>query len=188
MPFFLSSWIKYRWIFWPLKDLSLRIDNYSYLLLGCYYFIRKQWKFRIYLQYTDSFFPIRLNHGRTFWPQNGLGLLCYLFIYLLFYVAFNSQGHIAMGSLQVEETSAYCTVNHRASASNYQLSNMKCPARDSNRRPQRLEARTLTATRPSPPGLCVKAIIILHSNWNKNKLLLTQKLVHCYQKRKKNIT
>ena len=28
----------------------------------------------------------------------------------------------------MEETSAYCTVNHRASASNYQLSNMKCPA------------------------------------------------------------
>ena len=34
--------------------------------------------------------------------------------------------------LQVEETSAYCTVNNRASASNYQLSNMKSPARDSN--------------------------------------------------------
>ena len=49
-------------------------------------------------------------------------------IYLLFYVAFNSQGHIATGSLQVEETSAYCTVNHRASASNYQLSHMKRPA------------------------------------------------------------
>ena len=72
------------------------------------------------------------------------------FIYLLFYVTFNSQGHIATGSLQVEETSAYCTVNHRASASNYQLSNTKCPARDSNRRPQRLEARTLTTTPPSP--------------------------------------
>ena len=55
-----------------------------------------------------------------------------------------------MGSLQVEETSAYCTVNHWASASNYQLSNIKRPARDSNRRPQRLEARTLTATPPSP--------------------------------------
>ena len=71
-------------------------------------------------------------------------------IYLLFYVAFNSQGHIATGSLQAEETSAYCTVNHRASASNYQLSNMKRPARDSNRWPQRLEERTLTATPPSP--------------------------------------
>ena len=34
-----------------------------------------------------------------------------------------------------EETSAYCTVNHQASLSNYQLSNMKHPARDSNRRP-----------------------------------------------------
>ena len=63
----------------------------------------------------------------------------------------NSQGHIAAGSLQVEEPSAYCTVNHRASASNYQLSNMKGPAPDSNRWPQRLEARTLTATPPSPP-------------------------------------
>ena len=52
--------------------------------------------------------------------------------------------------LQVEETIAYCTVNHRASASNYQLSNMKRPARDSNRWPQRLEVRTLTATPPSP--------------------------------------
>ena len=51
---------------------------------------------------------------------------------------FNSQGHIATGSLQVEETSAYYTVNHRVSASNYQLSNMKHPARDSNRQPQRL--------------------------------------------------
>ena len=71
------------------------------------------------------------------------------FVYL-FYITFNSQGHIATGSLQVEETSAYCTVNHRASASNYQLSNMKHPARDSNRRPQRLEARTLTATPSSP--------------------------------------
>ena len=55
-----------------------------------------------------------------------------------------------MGSLQVEETHAYCTVNHRASASNYQLSNTKRPARDLNWRPQRLEARTLTATPPSP--------------------------------------
>ena len=46
---------------------------------------------------------------------------------MLFYIAFNSQGHIAMGSLWVEETSANHTVNHRASASNYQLSNMKRP-------------------------------------------------------------
>ena len=71
-------------------------------------------------------------------------------VYLLFYVAFNSQGHIAMGSLQMEETSAYCTVNQRASAGNYQLSTIKRPAPDSNRRPQRLEARTLTATPPNP--------------------------------------
>ena len=75
---------------------------------------------------------------------------CFSCVYLLLYVTFNSQGHIATGSLQVEETSAYCTVNHRASASNYQLSNMKRPARDSNQGPQRLEARTLTTTPPSP--------------------------------------
>ena len=68
----------------------------------------------------------------------------------MFYVAFYSQGHTATGSLQVEEASEYCTVNHRASASNYQLSNMKCLARDLNWRPQRLEARTLTVTPPSP--------------------------------------
>ena len=72
-----------------------------------------------------------------------------------FYVAFNSQGHIAMGSLQVEETSAYCNVNHRALASNCQLSNMKYPARDSNRRPQRLKARTLNCyTTEPPPQTC----------------------------------
>ena len=63
-----------------------------------------------------------------------------------------------MGSLQVEETSAYCTVNHRASESNYQLSNMKRPARDSNRWPQRLEARTLTTTPPSPLGLYQRSV------------------------------
>ena len=57
---------------------------------------------------------------------------------------------MATGSLWVEETSADCTVNHRALASSYQLSNMKHPAQDSNRRPQRLEARTLTATPSSP--------------------------------------
>ena len=80
-------------------------------------------------------------------PGNSVWIL---FIYLLLYVAFNSQGHIATGNLQVEETSAYCTVNHQASRSNYQLSNMKRPARDSNRRPQRLEARTQTTTPLSP--------------------------------------
>ena len=56
-----------------------------------------------------------------------------MFIFILFfYIAFNSQGHIAMGSLRVEEPvhtswSRFCTVNHRASASNYQLSNMEVP-------------------------------------------------------------
>ena len=49
------------------------------------------------------------------------------FIFLS-YVMFNSQGHIVTGSLRVEEPvhtswSIFCTVNHWASASNYQLSN-----------------------------------------------------------------
>ena len=57
--------------------------------------------------------------------------------------------------LQVEEQvhtswSRFCTVNYRESASTCQLSNMKRPAQDSNLRPQRLEASTLTATPPSP--------------------------------------
>ena len=49
--------------------------------------------------------------------------------------------------------SRFYIVNSQASASNYQLSNMKRPARDSNRRPQGLEASTLTATPLSPLSL-----------------------------------
>ena len=96
--------------------------------------------------------PILQGHTRMAKLKSGYNSLIIgpRVIYLLFYVAFNNQSNIATGSLQVEETSAYCTVNQRASASNYQLSNMKRPARDSNRRPQRLEARILTATPPSP--------------------------------------
>ena len=47
--------------------------------------------------------------------------------------------------------SRFCTVNHRASASNYQLSNTKNPGQDSNWQRQRLKVSTLTATPPSPP-------------------------------------
>ena len=62
--------------------------------------------------------------------------------YFYFYVAFNSQGHIAICSLQVEEPvhmswSRFCTVNHWQVTTI--LSNMKRPGRDSNRRPQRLK-------------------------------------------------
>ena len=91
----------------------------------------------------------------------------FIYLFVVFYVAFNSQGHIAMGSLQVEETSAYCTVSHRASASNYQLSNMKRPAQDSNRQPQMLEARTLTATPANPlTFLPNKPIVFIsHPDW-----------------------
>ena len=51
---------------------------------------------------------------------------------------------ILQGSLREEESvhtswSRFCTVNHRAWPSNYQFSNMKCPGRGSNRRPQRLK-------------------------------------------------
>ena len=119
-------------------------------------------------QLTTSMFsltryPIR-NDRKS--PRNDVNF------YLLFYVAFNSQGHIAMGSSQVEETSAYCTVNHRASASNYQLSNMKRPARDSNRWPQKLVMRTLTATPPSPPGMTSKASRCKHANFSIRHIFL----------------
>ena len=62
-----------------------------------------------------------------------------------------------MGSLQVEELvhtswSRFWTINHRASTSNHQLSNMKRPGRDLNRRPQRLKASTLTSTYITEPG------------------------------------
>ena len=58
-------------------------------------------------------------------------------------------------SLQVEEPvhtswSTFYTVNHRASAGNYQLSKMKCPDRYSNSRPQRLKVSNLTTTSPTP--------------------------------------
>ena len=62
-------------------------------------------------------------------------------------------------SLQREETSEYCTVNHQASASNYQLSNMKCLAQDSNWRPQRFEGRTLTTTPPRPPDQRLEQVL-----------------------------
>ena len=69
---------------------------------------------------------------------------------------FNSQGHIATGSLWVEEPvhtswSRFCTVNQRASANIYQLSNMKHPGRDLNRWPQRLKVSTRSTTPRSPP-------------------------------------
>ena len=94
----------------------------------------------------------------------------------LFYVMFNNQGHIATDSLRVEEPvhtcwSICCTVNHRASASNYQLSNMKCLARNSNRRPQRLKASTLTTTSPSLPSHYVDLQDVI-SIWSVSKFSL----------------
>ena len=76
---------------------------------------------------------------------------CELDLYFLFYFGFNSQAHIVTGSVRVEEPvhtswSSFCTVNHQAPASNYQLSNMKSPGQDSNRRPQRLNVSAVTAT------------------------------------------
>ena len=58
-------------------------------------------------------------------------------------------------SLLVEEPvhtrwSRFCTVNHWAFASNYQLSNMKRPGQDSNRQPQRLKASTNCYTTEPP--------------------------------------
>ena len=91
-----------------------------------------------------------------------------------------------MGSLRVEEPvstscSRLCTVNHWASASNYQLSNMKRPARDSNRQRQRLEASTLTATQLSPLPMLVdlnNPWISIHSSLCVLvQLIVTQKIL-----------
>ena len=101
----------------------------------------------------DCKLHVSVSYG-TYKPCKWMGRSCNtstgIYIYLLFYFTFHSQGHIATGSLQVEETSAYCTENNRASASNYQLSNMKRQAWDLKRWPQRLEVRTLTTSPPSP--------------------------------------
>ena len=73
----------------------------------------------------------------SFWIYSRTIFVFFIDLDLLFHVAFNSQDHIVTGSLWVEEPvhtswSRLCTVNHQASASNYQLFNMKCPGRDSN--------------------------------------------------------
>ena len=60
--------------------------------------------------------------------------------------------------------SRLCTVNHRASTSNYQLSNMKHPGRDSNRQPQRLKVSTLTATPPNPLAITCTPNVNLKCN------------------------
>ena len=68
-------------------------------------------------------FPLEAVPETEPWPQRWEAKV-------LPYIAFNSQGHIAMGSLWSEEPentswSRFCTVNHQASLSNYQLSSMK---------------------------------------------------------------
>ena len=55
-------------------------------------------------------------------------------------------GSLLMGKPVHTSWSRFCTVNHWASVSNYQLSNMKHLGQDLNRQPQRLKASTLTAT------------------------------------------
>ena len=97
-------------------------------------------------------------------------------LFLLFICCFTSHSTarviLRRVVLQVEETSAYYTVNHRASPGNYQLSNMKRPTRDSNRRPQRLEAGTLTTTPPSPLEITKWSVIIFNIEYIENMILL----------------
>ena len=60
-----------------------------------------------------------------------MALRCYVFIYLGFYVAFNTVQVISRQVVgRAEETSTYsslrfCTVNCRPTASNYQLSHLR---------------------------------------------------------------
>ena len=78
-----------------------------------------------------------------------------VFIYLGFYVAFNTVQVISRRVVgRAEETSTYswlglCTVNCRPTASNCQLSHLR-PSRGLNPRPQRWEARVLPLCHRGP--------------------------------------
>ena len=82
------------------------------------------------------------------------------------------QGHIATSSLLLEEPvhaswSRFCIVKHQAFPGNYRLSNMKCPGRDSNQRPQRLKASKSNCYTIEPPKSCIgeKTFNILDLNF-----------------------
>ena len=74
----------------------------------------------------------QLSHLRPCWGSNpGLRVFCLFFVYLGFYVAFNTVQVISRRVVgRAEETSTYsslgfCTVNCRPTASNYQLSHLR---------------------------------------------------------------
>ena len=97
--------------------------------------------------------PIKQSHNVTT-SASLLWWIC-LFIYLGFYVAFNTVQVISRRVVgRAEETSTYsslglCTVNCRPTASNYQLSHLR-QSRGSNPRPQRWEARVLPLCHRGP--------------------------------------
>ena len=92
---------------------------------------------------------------RELYTMGNTGLLFIYFIYLGFYVAFNTVQVISRRVVgRAEETSTYsslglCTVNCRPTASNYQLSHLR-PSRGSNPRPQRWEVRVLPLCHRGP--------------------------------------
>ena len=106
-------------------------------------------------------------------------LFDWIYLFYLFICCFTSRSTARFILQPVvyrwRKNGAYSTVNHRASASNYRLSNMKRPARDSNQWPRRLEVKTLTATPPRPQYLIgstkmkIDAILMIETNCiNKN--------------------
>ena len=95
-------------------------------------------------------------------PQTGC-----LFIYLGFYVAFNTVQVISWWVVgKAKETSTYswsrfCTVNYQPMASNYQLSHLR-PFREPEPHPQRWEVRVLPLCHRGPPHRDVRLEKIEH--------------------------
>ena len=138
-----------------LLDLSAAFDTIDHnILLGCH----KSW-FGLGGTIQKWFVSYFSNHCQTIKIGSTLSKLIYLFIYLGFYVAFNTKQVISrqvVGS--AEETSTYswsmfCTVNCRPMASNYQLS-----------RPQRWEARVLPLCHHGPLSELSKLIYGVHQD------------------------
>ena len=73
------------------------------------------------------------------------------------------------GSLQLEEPvhtswSRFYTVNYRALAGNYQISNMKRPGRDSNWQPQEVEWNHSNRYTTEPPDSALKNLLQVTTN------------------------
>ena len=127
-----------RWIQTPkclqkiaTKGCSLQFNALRYFISLC-----EKLQFMQLCQITKSLQKAGLSKDATL-SQDGQTIMLHLFIYLGFYVAFNTVQVISQRVVgRAEETSIYsslgfCTVNCRPTASNYQLSHLR-PCQESN--------------------------------------------------------